>query len=168
VRDGDRRQGQGWVLEGDEAQRVRERPLGRRRHGEELEEGDPHGRGVPDALDRGYAKANQQKPSDIDTKKRILRLHVVPFFGSKRLDEIRSEDVQGLKSRLAHRSPKTVSNVLSVLATMLRVAVEWEVIPSMPCRLTCLKTAKSEKSFLAFDDLERLIEGAKKVGWLPT
>src|SRR5262249_32786914 len=63
----------------------------------------------------GYAEANRQKPSGIDAKKRILRLHVVPFLGSKRLDEIRSEDVQGLKSRLAHKSPKTVNNVLCVL-----------------------------------------------------
>ncbi len=113
----------------------------------------------------GYAEANRQKPSGIDAKKRILKLHLVPFLGTKRLDEIKSEDVQGIKSRLAKKSAKTVNNVLCVLGKMLRVAVEWEVIPSMPCRVTLLKAAKSEKSFLEFDDLERLVEGAKKVGW---
>ncbi|MFT3773028.1 MAG: tyrosine-type recombinase/integrase [Minicystis sp.] len=113
----------------------------------------------------GYAEANRQKPSGIDAKKRILRLHLVPFLGSKRLDEIRAEDVQGIKSRLAKKSAKTVNNVLCVLGKMLRVAVEWEVIPALPCRVTLLKTAKTEKSFLEFDDLERLVEGAKKVGW---
>jgi integrase len=113
----------------------------------------------------GYAEANRQKPSGIDAKKRILRLHLVPFLGSKRLDAIKAEDVQGIKSRLAKKSAKTVNNVLCVLGKMLRVAVEWEVIPTMPCRVTLLKTAKTEKPFLEFDDLERLIEGAKKVGW---
>jgi integrase len=119
----------------------------------------------------GYAEANRQKPSGIHAKKTILKLHLEPALGTKRLDEIKSEDVQQLKAKLGKRSDKaalsakTVNNILCVLGKMLRVAVEWEIIPSMPCRIGLLKAPKPEKSFLEFDDLERLVEGTKKVGW---
>lgn len=113
----------------------------------------------------GYAEANRQKPSGIHAKKSILRLHLEPALGSKRLDEIKSEDVQRLKAKLSKLSAKTVNNILSVLGKILRVAIEWEVISTMPCRITLLKAPKPEKSFLDFDELDRLIEGAKKVGW---
>ena len=42
---------------------------------------------APRFLD-GYARANRQKPSGIAAKETILRVHLVPFFGSKRLDAI--------------------------------------------------------------------------------
>ncbi|WP_437931077.1 site-specific integrase [Sorangium sp. So ce291] len=113
----------------------------------------------------GYAEANRQKPSGIDAKKRILRLYLEPALGSRRLDAIKSEDVQRLKARLGRLSAKTVNNILCVLGKMLRVAVEWEVIPAMPCRVALLKAPKPEKGFLEFDELDRLVEGARKVGW---
>ncbi|MDC3958524.1 tyrosine-type recombinase/integrase [Polyangium jinanense] len=112
-----------------------------------------------------YAEANRQKPSGIDAKKRILRLYLEPDFGSKKLDQIKTEDVQRFKARLGHRSAKTVNNILSVLGKLLRVAVSWEVIHAMPCRIELLKAPKPEKSFLDFDDLDRLVEGATMVGW---
>ena len=119
---------------------------------------------VPRFLE-GYAEANRQKPSGIHSKKTILRIHLEPAMGLMRLDEIKSEHVQRLKARLGKLAAKTVNNVLCVLGKILRVAVEWEVISAMPCRITLLRAPKPEKSFLDFDELDRLIEGAQKVGW---
>jgi hypothetical protein len=65
----------------------------------------------------GHARANRQKPSGIAAKEQILKVHLVPVFGSKTLDSITSEDVQRLKKALAHRKPKTANNVLTVLGT---------------------------------------------------
>ena len=45
-------------------------------------------------------------------------------LGTEKVDAITNEHVQGLKLRLSHRAPKTVNNVLTVLDTMLKVAVE--------------------------------------------
>ena len=81
----------------------------------------------------GYAKANRLKPSGIAAKKSILRVHLVPQLGDKRLDAISTEDVQRLKSALVERQPKTVNNVLTVLSVMLKTAVEWGVIERVPC-----------------------------------
>ena len=42
-------------------------------------------------------------------KEAILRLHLLPRFGARRLDEIATEDVQRLKAELTHKSGKTVN-----------------------------------------------------------
>ena len=43
----------------------------------------------------GHARANQQKPSGVVAKESILRVHLIPLFGDKRLDEITTEQVLG-------------------------------------------------------------------------
>jgi len=65
----------------------------------------------------GHARANQHKASGIAAKELILRVHLVPILGTKRLDAITNEDVQRLKGRLSTKAPKTVNNVITVLNT---------------------------------------------------
>lgn len=114
---------------------------------------------APRFLD-GYAKANRQKPSGIAAKETALRVHLVPHLGDKPLDAITTEDVQGLKNALAKRSPKTVNNVLTVLSVALRTAVEWNVLPKVPCTVRMLRVPKSAASFHDFDEFERLVNAA--------
>src|SRR5688572_11651393 len=90
----------------------------------------------------GHARANRQKPSGIAAKEMILRVHLVPALGHKKLDAIKSEDVQRLKRNLEAKSPKTVNNVLAVLSVLLKKAVEWEVIERMPCAVQLLPVTK--------------------------
>ena len=109
----------------------------------------------------GYAKANRLKPSGIASKKTILSVHLIPVLGDKPLDQITTEDVQGLKSALAHRSAKTVNNVLAVLSVLLRTAVEWDVIPRVSCAIRQLHTSKTTASFYDFGEFARLLEAAR-------
>jgi integrase len=88
-------------------------------------------------------------------------VHLVPKLGTKRLDAITSETVQRLKHSLKTRSAKTVNNVLTVLNTLLKQAVAWEVIERMPCTIRLLPIAKSSARFHDFDDYERLVEAAQ-------
>src|SRR4029453_3907837 len=83
----------------------------------------------------GYARANRQKPSGIAAKESILKVHLVPELGAKRLDAITNETGQPRKHALENRSPKTVNNVLTVLNTLLKQAVVWEAIERMPCTI---------------------------------
>lgn len=46
------------------------------------------------------------------------------MFGGTRLDAISNEGVQRLKTALKFKAPKTVNNSLTVLNTLLRVAIE--------------------------------------------
>jgi hypothetical protein len=80
----------------------------------------------------GYAKANRQKASGIDSKESILRIHLLPRFGHKKLCDITDEDIQRLKGALSKYSAKYVNNVLTVLNKLLKVAEEWKVIDALP------------------------------------
>jgi integrase len=118
---------------------------------------------APRFLD-GHARANRQKPSSIAAKELILRVHIVPMLGTKRLNEITNEDVQRLKRALAAKAAKTVNNVLTVLNTLLKKAVEWGVIDQMPCTIKLLRVSKPAVPFYDFDEYERLVDAAQAVG----
>ncbi len=126
---------------------------------------------------RGYAKAGQQKQSGIDAKESILKHHILPRLGGKRLDEITDEDIASLKATFAEGIPdghggfkvkptdkiKTINNRLTVLGKLLRVAVEWKVIPAMPCTIRLLKVPEQELPFYEQDIYDRLVDAAAKV-----
>jgi integrase len=111
----------------------------------------------------GHARANRQKPSGIASKTAILRLYLIPAFGRRRLDAIKSEDVQRLKAQLEIKSPKTVNNILAVLSILLKKAVEWDVIERMPCRIKLLPIEKSAAAFHDFEEYERLVAVARAI-----
>jgi integrase len=111
----------------------------------------------------GHAQANRQKPSGIASKERILRVHIVPLLGSKKVDAITTEDVQRLKIRLQDKAPKTVNNVLTVFNVLLKKAVEWDVIERMPCTIRLLHVAPKTVPFHDFDEYERLVAAAKQI-----
>jgi hypothetical protein len=116
----------------------------------------------------GYVRANQHKPSGLASKEAILRLHLLPRFGSKRLDEITTEDVQRLKAVLVKKSGKTVNNILSVLNVLLKTAHEWEVIDRRPCAIKVVRTMMAEATFHSVEAFEKLAQAAREtdeVAW---
>ena len=90
-----------------------------------------------------YVKANQHKPSGIAAKEAILRLHLLPRFGTRRLDEITTEDVQRLKATLVKKSGMVGMPSLVAVAAMSRAG-------SMPCTRmpSFLKALSSDPSLL--------------------
>ena len=115
---------------------------------------------APRCLD-GYARANRQKPSGIAAKEMIIRVHLTPVLGARRLDSITNEEVQRLKHRLLRKAAKTVNNILTVLNVLLKQAVEWGVIERMPCSIKLLPVAKGSTRFYDFDEFERLVTAAE-------
>ena len=112
----------------------------------------------------GHARANRHKPSGIAAIESILKWHLVPTLGPKRLDAITNEQVQRLKLALAHRAPKTVNNVLTVLSTLLKKAVEWGELERLPCAIKLLPNPKKTMGFHDFDQYERLLTRRTKRG----
>src|SRR6266849_389623 len=49
----------------------------------------------------GHARANRQKPSGIAAKESIVKWHLLPGLGTRRLDAITNEQVQKLKLAMA-------------------------------------------------------------------
>lgn len=102
------------------------------------------------------------KPSVAKVMASHLRFHLVPAFGSMRLDEIGQEQVQVFVGKLAKgRSRSTIRNVLDTLASVLKMARGWGyavagfqrsdlVIPcSKPSKPARFFTAEQVRSILA-------------------
>jgi integrase len=111
-----------------------------------------------------YGKANRQKASTQYAREHVLRKHIVPFLGTKRLDEITELDVQAIKARLKDKKPKTVNNVLATLSKMLRVAKRLRVIPGLPVdSFELLKVRSKAPVFYDFEEYGRLVAAAGEV-----
>jgi integrase len=113
-----------------------------------------------------YVRANRHKASGVADKQSILEHHLLPAFGTRRLDEIDTPSVQRLKAKLAaaELKPKTVENIMSVLRKLLRVAVEWDVLEVMPCTVTRTKVAKKTAQFYDFAEFSRVVAAAEEAG----
>jgi integrase len=109
----------------------------------------------------GHARANRQKPSSIAANEMVLRVHLIPSLGLKKLDAITNEDVQRLKLQLQGKAPKTVNNVLTVLNVLLKKAVEWGGIERLPCTIKLLPISKGSADFYDFEEFDRLVDAAK-------
>ena len=88
-------------------------------------------------------------------------MHLVPALGARHLDAITTEDVQRLKRALENRSPKTVNNVLTVLNTLLKQAVAWDVIETVPCTIRLLKAPRAEAQFHDFEAFQATGRGRR-------
>ncbi len=159
-------------------QRVREvSPVNTRRGAEEYErklrqallEGRRSGEVIPTLAEfaprwiEGHAQANRQKHSTVVSKESILKHHLLPHLGKKRLDELTAEDVQRTKGRLRGKSPKTVNNVLSVLGKLLKTAVQWGVLARLPVDVELVKAPQPTMEFYHDAEFERLVEAAGKL-----
>ena len=91
-----------------------------------------------------------------------MKWHLLPGLGAKRLDAITNEQVQKLKLAMAQRAPKTVNNVLTVLSTLLKKAVEWGDLDKLPCTIKLLANPKKTMGFHDFEEYERLLPVAQK------
>ncbi|MGC4089416.1 MAG: tyrosine-type recombinase/integrase [Polyangiaceae bacterium] len=107
-----------------------------------------------------YAVTNN-KPSEVHSKRTIVRVHLVPAFGEMRLDQIGALDIERFKAKKigAGLSPKTINNMLTVLRRSLVVAAEWGKLHTVP-RVRWLQTPPPRFDFLTFEEAARLVDGA--------
>ena len=89
----------------------------------------------------GYAQANRQKPSGIAAKETSCACTCSRSSGTRRLDEITTEDVQRLKA-LGTRAPKTVNNVLTVLSVAAEDGRRMGGDRTRPCVIRMLRTRR--------------------------
>src|SRR5215204_570751 len=78
----------------------------------------PDTTGVCASLPGRSRAGHRHKPSGIAAKEMIRRAHLKPALGHRKLDAIKSEDVQRLKRELEVKVPKTVNNILAVLSVL--------------------------------------------------
>lgn len=107
-----------------------------------------------------YAMSNN-KPSEVEAKRSLLRAWIKPHLGKMPLDEIGVRDVEALKAAMLKegRSPKRVNNCLTVLNRMLKYGAEVGILESVP-RIKFVKVPPQDFDFLDFDEYGRLLEAA--------
>lgn len=109
-----------------------------------------------------HAIANQLKPSGIAHKEIVLRVHLLPALGGHRVDAITNSDVAQLKYKLREKSAHTVNNVLTVLNTLLKKAIEWAVIDAMPCTVKLLRKPPAMTRVFDFEQYDRVVAIAER------
>jgi integrase len=107
-----------------------------------------------------YAVSNN-KPSEVESKRMILRAHLIPAFGRLPLDEIGERRIEAYKAKKleAKLSKKTVNNHLTVLRRMLVLARRFKLIEHIP-EIVWLRSPRPEFDFLTFDEADRLVASA--------
>ena len=109
-----------------------------------------------------YVLANRLKPSTIYNRKKYIRTYLIPDLGDRPLDQIGEAEIQRLKAKYAHLKTSSVNAILEVLGAVLRMAVEWGVIPAMP---KIRKLKRQDQRFAFYDEgtYQRLVEAAGEV-----
>jgi len=104
-----------------------------------------------------YAEPNKS-PSSVDGDERILRLHILPYFGGKMLDEIETQDIEQFKAAQKQKGlgEKTINNQLAVLRKMLATAVEWNYQAKVPS-VRWFRGGSSKTDFYTAEESERLL-----------
>ncbi len=129
-----------------------------------------------------HARASLHKDSGIDSQESILRIHVLPFVGGKRLDELTDEVIADHKSKWikggypyldqfgrqrkakATSSSSTLNNRLTILSCMLKVAYDWRRIATLPCRIKLLpRDDQDEADFYDHETYERLVVASARL-----
>ncbi len=108
-----------------------------------------------------HAKTNN-KYSTLKSKTDILRKHLLPAFGNRKLERIGPYQIEAYKAKKLDEGlkPKTINNTLTVLRKLLVLAADWGELPSVP-RIGWMKVPKPEFDFLSFEEADRLIAAAE-------
>jgi integrase len=114
-----------------------------------------------------YSEVNN-KPSTVYAKRWMLKTHLSPFFGKKKLADIGPAEIEDFKAKKLSegQSKKSINNHLAALRKLLNLALEWEVIPRAP-KVKAFKVKNeyiTEDQFLTFDEAERVV-GAAALEW---
>jgi len=107
----------------------------------------------------------KNKPTEQRSKKIIYALHLEPWFGAMRLDEITTPVVARFRADLVAKKlgDKRINNILAVLSKPLRYAVDCEVIVKAP-RIGMFKCERPEIVAWDFEQYARLLAAAKVEG----
>ena len=114
-------------------------------------------------------QATHNKPSEMGNKKSMLRMHLLPAFGDRRLDQIDERSIDNYKVEKLEQparagrplNPATINKHLKLLGRMFRVARKWKLIKEVP-EIGLLKLRKPDFDFLDFAEGEAFIAAAKE------
>jgi integrase len=114
---------------------------------------------------REWVVGRKNKPSEVEAKESIYRVHLKPVFGSKGLDQIGVSQVAAFRASLVERglSEKRINNIAAVLSKALRYAVDAEVITKAP-KIGLFVIERPEIESWELDEYARVLASARGYG----
>jgi integrase len=104
----------------------------------------------------GYVE-DHCRPKERSSKEAHFRLHLSPFFGSKRLDEITARDIDAYKSaKRGTLAAKTINMHLSTSRLALKLAVKWDIMERLPV-IEWLPLKTKERKHFKIETADKLI-----------
>lgn len=101
--------------------------------------------------------APHKKPRSVEEDQRLLRLHVLPALGRKKVAGITRANITGLHHAMRD-TPGAANRTLALVSKMLNLAEKWGLRPdgSNPCRHVDRYPERKMERFLSVDELGRL------------
>jgi integrase len=108
--------------------------------------------------------SRKNKPSEVESKKSIMKIHLKPEFGEMTLDEIDTSAIARFRAKLiqAKKGDKTINNILAVLSKALKYAEAARVIERAPT-VGMLKVERPEIVAWSVEEYARMLDAAKKL-----
>ncbi len=99
----------------------------------------------------------KKKPTSVETDRCMLRLHIVPRLGRRKVEDIDRRDVTDLHHAL-RATPYAANRVLALLSKMFSLAEKWGIRPdgSNPCRHVERFREERRQRFLSGKELDAL------------
>lgn len=104
-----------------------------------------------------------RRPNTYRRYEQLVRLHVKPLLGPKRLSTLKALDLQQLYAKkLDELAPRTVVHLHRVVHGALKQAVRWALIPTNPAeKVAPPRAPEPEMSAFTFEEVDRFLEVAR-------
>lgn len=111
---------------------------------------------------REWVVARKNKPSEVEAKESIYRVHLKVPFGDLRLDEIRTTEIASLRAHLVEQelSDKRINNIMAVLSKALRYAADAGLITHAP-KVGLFKVERPEIIAWEMEEYARVLSAAR-------
>jgi integrase len=102
------------------------------------------------------------RPHEIKMKRTTWRRHLEPAFGALPMDRITPREISAYcAAKLAAGfHPKSINNHLAILSKALKMAAEWDLIPS-PRPIRQMKVPPARFDFLTFEEADALLAASR-------
>jgi integrase len=112
-----------------------------------------------------WVVGRKNKPSTVEGKEYAYKLHIGPFFGKMRLDEIKVGEISQFRALLIKKGleEKSINNILAVLSKPLHYALDVELLDRAP-KVGLFRVEQPEIVYWELEQYARLLLAAKQLG----
>ena len=98
----------------------------------------------------------KKRASTQDEYERLIRVHIRPALGNKRVADLRHSDMEALHRKIAAKAPYAANRALAVVSKMLNLAVRWEMRTDNPVRGVERSPEQKRERFMTPAEIGRL------------